>query len=99
MKFGVNMKAKKYYDVFREAGKHPKAKKFSEEIRARILLAEEIHRERVAQSLSMQILAEKAETTPAVISRIENAQVSTGIDLICRIFKALGKDKVELKFV
>ena len=92
------MKAKQYYDVFWEAGKHPKAEKFAEEIRARILLAEAIHRERVAQSFSMQMLAEKAETTPAVISRIENAQVSTGIDLICRIFKALGKDKVELKF-
>ncbi|MDM8525806.1 helix-turn-helix transcriptional regulator [Desulfococcaceae bacterium HSG8] len=62
------------------------------------MLAEAIHSERVAQSLSMQMLAEKAETTPAAISRIENARVSTGIDLICRIFKALGKDKVELKF-
>ncbi len=92
------MKAKQYVDVFGEAGKHPKAEKFAGEIRARILLAEAIHRERVAQSLSMQMLAEKAKTTPAVISRIENAQVSTGIDLICRIFRALGKDSVELKF-
>lgn len=92
------MKAKQYDDIFEEAGKHPEAEKFAEEIRARILLAEAIHRERTAQSLSMQMLAEKAATTPAVISRIENAQVSTGIDLICRIFKALGKDRVELKF-
>ena len=92
------MKAKKYYDFFKDAADHPKAEKFAEEVRARIALAEAIHRERVLQSLSMQSLAEKADTTPAVISRIENAQVSTGIDMIYRIFKALGKDKVELSF-
>ncbi len=92
------MKAKKYFNVFGEAGRHPEAEKFAEEIRARILLAEAVHRERVSQSLSMQKLAEKADTTPAVISRIENAQVSAGIDLIYRIFRALGKDKIELYF-
>ncbi len=92
------MKVKEYVDVFKEAGKHPKAKRFTEEIRARIALAEAINRERTAQSLSMQALAEKVNTTAAVISRIENAQVSTGIDLIYRIFKALGKDTLELNF-
>ncbi|MCP4104288.1 MAG: helix-turn-helix transcriptional regulator [Desulfobacteraceae bacterium] len=92
------MKAKKYFDVFGDAANHPKSKRFAEDIRARIVLAEAINRERVSQSLSMKSLAEKADTTPAVISRIENAQVSTGIDLIYRIFKALGKNKVELSF-
>lgn len=92
------MKAKKYSDVFTEAANHPKAERFAEDVRARIALAEAIHRERVSQSLSMQSLAEKANTTPAVISRIENAQVSTGIDMIYRIFRALGKDRVELDF-
>lgn len=92
------MKAKKYFDVFGDAAKHPKAEKFAEEVRARIALAEAIHRERISQSLSMQSLAERADTTPAVISRIENAQVSTGIDMISRIFKALGKNEVELSF-
>jgi len=92
------MKEKKYFDVFGEAGRHPKAEKFAEEVRARIVLAEAIHQERISQSLSMKMLAEKAHTTPAVISRIENAQVSTGIDVIYRIFKALGKNKVEFNF-
>jgi transcriptional regulator with XRE-family HTH domain len=51
------------------------------------------------QSLSMKDLAEKAHTTPAIISRIENAQVSAGIDLIMRIYCALGKEKIELSCV
>lgn len=92
------MKPKKYFDVFEDAAKHPKAEKFAEEIRARILLAEAIHRERVSQFLSTENLAEKADTTTHVISRIENTQVSAGIDLIYRIFRALGKDKIELDF-
>jgi len=46
----------------------------------------------------MSVTQPVKKTTPAVISRIENAQVSTGIDMIYRIFKALGKDKVELNF-
>jgi len=44
----------------------------------------------------MAELAKKAGTTPAVISRIENAQVSAGIDLIYKIFKALGKKSLNL---
>ncbi|MDM8549930.1 helix-turn-helix domain-containing protein [Desulfobacterales bacterium HSG2] len=73
------MKAKKYFDVFGEADKHPKAEKFAEEVRARIVLAEAVHQERVSQSLSMKMLAEKAHTTPAVISRIETKQTKRSV--------------------
>lgn len=92
------MKIKQYSNVFAEAKQHPKFEQYCEEHLARILLAKEIHQARLNNNLSMKELADKASTTPAVISRIENAQVSTGIDLIYRIFKSLGKDKIELRF-
>jgi len=92
------MEMKKYFDVFAEANKHPKAEQFSKEARARIMLAETIYHERVNQALSIQELAKKAQTTSAVITRIENAQVSTSTDMIYRIFEALGKKKIELTF-
>ena len=90
------MKAKKYVNVFTEARKDPKYKTYLDEAHARIFLAEALYRERTFQSLSMAELAKKAGTTPAVISRIENAQVSAGIDLIYKIFKALGKKELNL---
>jgi ribosome-binding protein aMBF1 (putative translation factor) len=93
------MNIKKYSNVFAQAQKHPQAKQFYDASLARIRLAEAIHKERVMQSLSMKDLAEKAHTTPAIISRIENAQVSAGIDLIMRIYCALGKEKIELSCV
>ncbi|MEN8219030.1 MAG: helix-turn-helix transcriptional regulator [Pseudomonadota bacterium] len=90
---------KKYTNVFEQAERHPKAKQFHEENLARIRLAEAIHRERMAQNLTMKQLAERAYITPAMISRIENAQISTGIDVIFKIFKALGQNKIELQCV
>ena len=90
------MKTKAYANVFEQAKKHPKSKAYLEEAKARIKLAEALYTERSFQSLSMAELAERAGTTPAVISRIENAQVSAGIDLIYKIFKALGKKELNL---
>lgn len=93
------MKNKKYASVFTEAAKHPKAKAYLEESKARIKLAEALHKERTFQELTMAELAQMAGTTPAVISRIENAQVSAGIDVIFKIFKALGKKELRLTVV
>jgi len=90
---------KKYTNVFEQAEKHPKAQQFHEQNLARIRLAEAIYRERLAQNLTMEQLAEKAYLTTALVSSIENAQISTGIDVIFRIFKALGKEKIELQCV
>jgi ribosome-binding protein aMBF1 (putative translation factor) len=92
----IIMKIKTYTNVFSQAQEHPQAQQFYEESLARIRLADAIHKERTAQSLSMKALAEKAHTTPAIISRIENAQMSAGIDLVMKIYRALGKDKIEL---
>ncbi len=90
------MKTKKYSNIFEEANKNPKAKAYFEEAKARIRLAEALHEARNSKELSMAALAEKAGTTPAVISRIENAQVSAGIDVIYKLFKALGKKELHL---
>jgi len=89
---------KKYSNVFNQAKREPKYQFYLEEAKARIKLAEALHKERTFQSLSMSELAKKAGTTPAVISRIENAQVSAGIDLIYKLFKALGKKELNLSF-
>ncbi len=87
---------KKYSNVFAQAKNDPNYRGCLQEATARLKLAELLHKERTFQSLSMAQLAKKAGTTPAVISRIENAQVSAGIDLIYKIFKALGKKTLNL---
>jgi predicted transcriptional regulator len=87
---------KKYANVFAQADEHPRASEFYEASLARLNLADAIRKERKVQSLSMKKLAELANTTPAIISRIENAQMSAGIDLIMKIYRALGKNKIEL---
>ncbi len=76
------MKVKQYSNILGEAKKNPKYEQYVEEHLARIRLAEIVHRERLACHLTMKELAEKSHTTPPVISRIENAQISAGIDVI-----------------
>ncbi|MCK5854873.1 MAG: helix-turn-helix transcriptional regulator, partial [Sulfurovaceae bacterium] len=49
-------------------------------------------------NLSQAQLAEKLNTTQAVISRIENGTVNIGIDFIEKLAKAFDK-KVELRLV
>ncbi len=92
------METKTYTNVMAKVKKHPKFEEWSEVHRMRIHLAETLYRERTANHLTMAELAEKAQTTPAVISRIENAQVSPGIDLLGKIFRALGKHQLVLEF-
>ncbi len=93
------MKAKKYTNFSKQLKGDSKAEAYMQESMARIKLAVALHKERTFQSLSMAELAKKAGTTPAVISRIENRQVSAGIDLIYKIFKALGKKEFKLELV
>ena len=75
---------------------HPRAEEFLTNARARLQLAHALHEERTSQKLTMAELAKRAGTTPAVISRIEHAQVSAGIDIIYRLFKALNKKEIHL---
>ena len=52
-------------------------------------VAEEIYNARMALKLSQQELAKKIGTTQKVISKIENADVNFGMDLILRISRVL----------
>lgn len=54
-----------------------------------------IARKRQERHLSQQELAQRAKTTQSVISRIENGNVSVGIQMLQRIAQALDS-KVEI---
>lgn len=85
-----------YVNPFAQLQTLPPEERVYEETLFRLRLGEFIHRERIAQTLTMKKLAQKARTTPVAISRIEKAQVSAHLDVIFRIFKALGKTPLEL---
>ena len=82
------------HDAMAKARKHPLFKKYSEEARARILLATEIYNARTEKGLSQQKLAKNIKTTQKEISKIENGQINVGVDLIYEIAKNL-----DLKFM
>jgi predicted transcriptional regulator len=90
------MNLKKYSNVLASAKEAPNFQQYCDESLARIRLAEAIYQERIAQKLTIKQLAQKANTTSAIISRLENAQFSANISLVFKIFRALGKDKIEL---
>ena len=76
-------------------------KEFQEEWEAqelRYMIIQQLIKLRNTYGLSQSQLAEKLNTTQAVISRIENGTVNIGIDFIERIAKAFDK-KVELRLV
>jgi len=80
----------KNIDPIAKARKYSLFKEYSEDARARILLAAEIYKARTEKKLSQHALAQKAETTQKVVSNIENGQVNVGLDLIFRMVKSLG---------
>tara|TARA_Y100000310_G_scaffold333529_1_gene411266 strand:+ start:308 stop:634 length:327 start_codon:yes stop_codon:yes gene_type:complete len=80
----------KTIDPISKARKHALFKEYSEDARARILLATEIYKARSKKGLTQQALAKAAETTQKVVSNIENGQVNVGLDLIFRMVKSLG---------
>jgi len=54
-----------------------------------LAISEEVYSARIALRLSQQELAKKVGTTQKVISKIENAEVNFGIDLMLRISREL----------
>lgn len=90
------MKTKKYIDVFAVADKHPQAKQFYEESLAKIRLGEAIYRERMAQSLSVRELAQQSHVSASTIRAIENTKGSVKMETVFKLYKALGKEKIEL---
>lgn len=77
--------------------KDPQFKKEWEKSEAAYQITRELIRARITGKISQRKLAQKAGTTQAVISRIENMSVSPSIELVQRIAKSLGK-RLEIKF-
>ena len=77
--------------------KEPEFKKEWEKGEAAYQITRELIRARIEGKISQRQLAQKAGTTQAVISRIENMSVSPSVGLVRRIANSLGK-KLEIKF-
>ena len=75
---------------FKESLKDPEFKKIWEESRVERELSESIIRQRIKKKISQQELAKRANTTQAVISRLENTEFNPSIDLLKRIAAGLG---------
>ncbi len=76
-----------------------KDEKFKEEwdnLELRYAVIKQLIKLRNSYNLSQAQLAEKLNTTQAVISRIENGTVNIGIDFLERLAKAFNK-RVEIK--
>ena len=78
--------------------KDPNFKKEWEKLELRYSVIKQIIKIRNTYNLSQAQLAEKLNTTQAVISRIENGTVNISIDFIERLAKAFNK-RVEINLV
>lgn len=94
--FIVLANGEKLYNPFEDIKKHPEHKKLEAEAMARVRLAKKLYEQRTKKKFSQAALAKKAGTTPAVICRIEGAEVSVGLGLACRLFRALGQKELRL---
>ncbi len=91
----MNIKNKKaklgsFDKYFKESLKDPKFKKIWDESRVERELSELIIKKRIEKKISQQELAKRANTTQAVISRLENTEFNPSIDLLKRIASGLG---------
>jgi predicted transcriptional regulator len=76
----------------------PKFKKEWDNLELRYSVIKQLIKIRNSYDLSQAQLAEKLNTTQAVISRIENGTVNIGIDFIDRLAKAFNK-RVEINLI
>jgi len=73
-------------------------RKIWEEGEADYQLGRQIIQARIDKKISQRELAKRANTTQAVISRIESMNVSTSLQMATRIARALGKN-LHISFV
>ena len=85
------------HEYLAEQLKDPEFKKEWEKSEVAYQVTRELIRARIEGKISQRQLAQKAGTTQAVISRIENMTVSPSISLVQRLANSLGK-KLEIKF-
>jgi DNA-binding XRE family transcriptional regulator len=84
-------------DYLKKQLKDPDFKKEWEKGRAGDQVVRELIKARIKNNISQRQLAKKAGTTQAVISRIENMNVSPSVRLLQKIADSLQK-KLEIKF-
>lgn len=72
-------------------------KKAWEESESQYQTTRQLIKARIEEGLSQRELAKKADTTQAVISRVENMSVNPSIALLDRIAQALGR-RLEVRF-
>ena len=77
--------------------KDPEFKKEWEKSEVAYQVTRELINARIKNNISQRQLAKNAGTTQAVISRIENMNVSPSVGLLQRIADSLGK-KLEIRF-
>ncbi len=77
--------------------KSPKFKREWDKLEVHYQITRELIQARIKGKISQKELAKKAKTTQAVISKIENMNVSPTFGLLQRIAGALDK-KLEVKF-
>lgn len=85
-------------DLINDHLKDPEFKKVWEEGEADYQLGRQIIQARIDKKISQRELAKRANTTQAVISRIESLDVSTTLQMATRIARALGKN-LRISFV
>lgn len=78
--------------------KDPEFRRLWEEGEADYQLGRQIIQARIDKKLSQRELAKRANTTQAVISRIESLDVSTTLQMASRIARAFGKN-LQIRFV
>lgn len=78
--------------------KDPEFRRLWEEGEADYQLGRQIIQARIDKKISQRELAKRANTTQAVISRIESLDVSTTLQMASRIARAFGKT-LQLRFV
>jgi len=75
---------------FQKRMKDPEFRQAYEEEGLKIEIAQAVYAKRKALKISQAKLAQKAKTTQRMISRIEQANMSIGVDLLQRVIHALG---------
>lgn len=85
-------------DLISDQLKDPEFRRIWEEGEADYQLGRQIIQARIDKKISQRELAKRANTTQAVISRIESQAVSTTLQMATRIAKALGKT-LQISFV
>jgi len=91
------MKIYTLQDDLRERLKDPKFKKAWEESEAEYQISRTLIAARIKRKISQQELAKEANTTQAVISRLENMTANPSVGLLQKIAQALNL-KVKILF-